>query len=199
MLSRRVGEFLLACLLATSAAAVEPEQACADCHGKDGASTESDVPIIGGLSEQYLLDAMAAYRGKTRPCPESKFRAGDTKRARTDMCRIAAELGEAGAATVAKHLAAEPFVRARQASDPAKAAHGKKLHDLHCEKCHADGGASSEDDSGVLAGQWMPYLRASMKEFTGGARPVPEKMKPKIDKLTGAEIDALVHYYGSQQ
>ena len=188
-------------LLASAAApapAAEPEALCADCHGKDGASQESDVPNIGGLSEQYLLDTMAAYRDKARPCPESKFRAGDTKRPKTDMCQVAAKLG-ADTAVVAKHLAAEPFARARQPFDPAKAARGAKLHEQSCEKCHSEGGTLADDDSGILAGQWTPYLRASFEEFKAGTRPLPEKMKPKFDPLKPDDLEALLHYYASQQ
>jgi sulfide dehydrogenase cytochrome subunit len=191
---------LLALLLAPAAAfAGSADEACAGCHGKDGASTESDVPVIGGLSEQYLVDAMAAYRDRQRPCPDSKYRAGDTRRAKTSMCEIAAKLGAEGAATAAKDLAAAPFVRARQPFDAAKAAAGRKVHEQSCEKCHAAGGSDAADDAGILAGQWQPYLRASFAEFGKGARPMPEKMKPKFTALKPDELEALLHFYASQQ
>lgn len=172
---------------------------CADCHGRDGASTESDVPVIGGASEQYLLDSMAAYRDGKRPCPESKYRAGNTQRPKTDMCKIASKLNTDDTAKVAKDLAAKPFVRAKQPFDAAKAATGRKVHDMHCEKCHADAGSSPEDDGGILAGQWMPYLKATFKDYTDAKRPMPEKMKAKWDKLSLANQEALLHYYASQQ
>ena len=199
MLRKRVGGIIATCLLAGCAAAAEPEQLCAGCHGKAGASAESDIPTIGGLSQAYLLDAMAAYRDKKRPCPESKFRAGDRTRPATTMCRVAADLGEAGAAPVAKYLAAEPFVKAKQPFDAPKAARGKQLHEQACEKCHSEGGTLADDDAGILAGQWTPYLRASFEEFRKGARPVPEKMQPKFEPLKPDEIEALLHYYASQQ
>lgn len=172
---------------------------CADCHGKDGTSTESDVPSIGGLSEQYILDSMEAYRERKRPCPESTYRAGDTKRPKTDMCQVAIKLGAEGAAAEAREYAAKPFVKARQKFDAAKVAVGKKLHDQACEKCHSEGGTLADDDAGVLAGQWMPYLKASFAEFASGARPMPEKMKPKFEPLKPEEREALLHYYASQQ
>ena len=90
-------------------------------------------------------------------------------------------------------------MRAKQTFNAAQVATGKKIHDLACEKCHADGGSSTDDDAGVLAGQWMPYLKASMEEFMSGKRPIPEKMKPKVEKLKPAEIEALLNYYASQQ
>jgi cytochrome subunit of sulfide dehydrogenase len=176
-----------------------PAEACYDCHGRDGASTEPDVPIIGGLSEAYLTDSMMAYRDKERPCPESKYRAGDKSRPATDMCRIAAALSKAEIGNISKHLAAEPFVRAKQKADPQKAAAGKKIHEAQCERCHEDGGSSAADDAGILAGQWMKYLELSFQQYTDGSRPMPEKMKPRFEKLTPAEKEALIHFYGSFQ
>lgn len=191
-----VAAFLLA---AAPVAAAGELDVCADCHGKDGASTESDVPIIGGLSEQYLVDSMAAYRDGKRPCPETPWRGGDRKRPKTDMCKVAGKLSADDTVKVAKALAAKSFAKARQPFDAAKAATGKKVHDMACEKCHSEGGTLAEDDSGILAGQWTPYLRASFEEFRSGQRPLPEKMKPKFTPLKPNEAEALLHYYASQQ
>jgi cytochrome subunit of sulfide dehydrogenase len=198
MLKQLTGLATMALALALAPAALA-NGGCSDCHGKNGASTESDVPSIGGLSEQYLLDSMAAYRAKERPCPESKYRAGDTKRPKTTMCKIAADLGEAGTAKEAKEYAAKPFVRARQPFDAAKATLGKKVHDAQCEKCHSEGGALADDDAGILAGQWMPYLKDTFDQYAKGTRPQPEKMKVKLDALKPADVEALLHYYASQQ
>jgi sulfide dehydrogenase cytochrome subunit len=184
-------------LLASLGAAAADE--CADCHGKDGASTESDVPSIGGVSEQYLIDSMAAYRDSKRPCAESAWRAGDKKRPKTDMCKIAGKLSAEDTARIAKDLAAKPFVRAKQPFDAAKAAAGKKVHDTACEKCHSEGGSLAEDEAGILAGQWMPYMRDTFAQYTKGARPQPEKMKVKFNALKPEEQEALLHYYASQQ
>ena len=185
--------------LAPLAATAAPDDACADCHGKDGASTEADVPVIGGVSEAYLNDAMAAYRDSKRPCAESAYRAGDKKRPKTDMCKIAAKLSAEETAAVSKDLAGEPFVRVKQKFDAAKAATGKKVHDTACEKCHSEGGAAADDDAGVLAGQPMAYLKDTFTQYTKGARPQPEKMKVKFNALKPDELEALLHYYASQQ
>jgi sulfide dehydrogenase cytochrome subunit len=45
----------------------------------------------------------------------------------------------------------------------------------------------------------MPYLEEQFEEYSTGKRPVPKKMKPKMDKLTEDDIKALVQYYGSFQ
>ncbi len=193
----------IACALLLCAAfparAGDPGLSCADCHGKDGASTESEAPVIGGLSDQYLTDAMAAYRDKKRPCLETQYRAGDTKRPKTTMCEIAAKLSADDTLKVVRGLSAKPFVKAKQKFDAAKAATGKKIHDAQCEKCHAEGGGSADDDAGILAGQWMPYTKATLADMMGGKRPNPEKMKVKTDPLKAEEVEALLHYYASQQ
>jgi cytochrome subunit of sulfide dehydrogenase len=169
---------------------------CAGCHGKDGASTESDVPIIGGYSAKYLADSLTNYRTKARPCPETKYRSGAQKGQSTDMCSVASKLSDADITAIADTLAKKPFVRATQTADAGKAERGKRIHDAHCTKCHEDGGSSPDDDAGILAGQWMPYVRHTFEEFHSG-RPMPKKMKPKFDELTPDDVDALVNYFGS--
>jgi cytochrome subunit of sulfide dehydrogenase len=201
-MARKTGCQILAALLALAfalPASAAPDDGCADCHGKDGASTESDVPVIGGVSETYLNDTMAAYRDSKRPCAATAYRAGDKKRPKTDMCKIAAKLSAEETAAVSKDLAADPFVKAKQKFDAAKAATGKKIHDTACEKCHSEGGALADDDAGILAGQWMSYLKDTFAQYTKGSRPQPEKMKVKFNALKPDEQEALLHYYASQQ
>src|SRR4249919_144884 len=92
-------------------------ETCASCHGKDGASTESDVPIIGGYSAKYLADSLANYKNKARPCPEVKYPAGAIKGQRADMCAIAGKLSDADTAAISDYMSTKPFVRAKQAAD----------------------------------------------------------------------------------
>jgi len=40
---------------------------CDDCHGKDGISTDDDIPIIAGQSYIVLEDALAATVTHTKP------------------------------------------------------------------------------------------------------------------------------------
>ena len=191
---------LFSLTLATGAAAADLAKLvenCSNCHGKDGASSESDVPIIGGVSAQYLIDSMTAYKKKARPCPETKYHAGGKKGQKTDMCQVAKDLSDTDVKELAKHYAGKKFVRAQQKTDAALANKGKELHDRRCEKCHSEGGSLAADDGGILAGQWMPYLRETFKDYGAGKRPMPEKMKPKMENLGKDDIDALVNYYGS--
>ncbi len=170
---------------------------CANCHGKDGASADSSVPIIGGMSASYITDTLAAYKTKDRPCPAVEIKAGDKKGTKSDMCEVTKELGDADVKQVAEYLAKQKFVKASQTPDPGLAAKGQQIHQLNCEKCHSNNGSVADDDSGFLAGQWLPYLKQQITEFKSGARKADPKMKPVIDKIDAAGIDDLLNYYAS--
>ncbi len=195
--------FMLAAILLGSypawTLAHDPAHFCMDCHGVDGASTEPDLPIIGGLPRQYMINALASYWEGTRPCPDSKFRAGDTGREKTNMCKIAKELSTRDVELIATFYASKPFVPAIQTTDPAKALKGRQLHVMHCQGCHLAGGKAAKHDAGILAGQWMDYLRVIFQDFKEGTRAMPVGMESKFSELAADELEALVHFYGSQR
>jgi len=196
------GTALFSLFLATSVSAADVAKMledCDNCHGKDGASTEPEIPIIGGISALVLNDTMIAYQEKDRPCPESEYPTGDKKGQKTTMCKIAADLSEDEIKQLGSHYAGKPFVRAKQKFDPALAAKGKPVHDDLCEKCHEEGGSLASNDAGILAGQWMPYMRHAFKGYSSGDRPMTKKMKKKYKKLSDEDIEALIHYYASIQ
>jgi sulfide dehydrogenase cytochrome subunit len=175
---------------------VEP---CAGCHGKDGVSTESEIPIIAGNSATYIIDTMVSFKDEERPCEETEILDGPRKGEKDDMCKIAADLSEADTKLIAEHFAGKPFVRAKQDFDADKAKLGKGIHDTSCKKCHEDGGSSPDDDAGIMAGQWIPYLRDQFEEYAADERPMPKKMKTKFKKLNETDMENLVHYYASFQ
>jgi cytochrome subunit of sulfide dehydrogenase len=88
-------------------------------------------------------------------------------------------------------------VRTPQKFDAELAKKGKMLHDKLCEKCHSEGGSVASDDLGILAGQKMAYLEEQFKFFKEGKRPIDKKMKPKMEELDKAGLEAVVNYYGS--
>ena len=65
-----VAEFSMAALLAWSgvhaADGVEIAEGGDNCHGKNGHSTEEDVPSIGGFSEFGIMDLLESYRDRLR-------------------------------------------------------------------------------------------------------------------------------------
>jgi len=162
---------------------------CVGCHGGDGSSNGPATPTIAGLSQDYFVEVM------------EEFATGEVPS--TIMGRIAKGYTKDEFKTLAKYYGDKPFVQAKQSFDKKLVKKGKKLHDKYCEKCHADGGTSAEDDAGVLAGQWTPYLNWSMADFKAGHREAPKKMKKKMKKMLSKEGNkghqALISYYASQQ
>ncbi|GAB4116261.1 MAG: c-type cytochrome [Sideroxydans sp.] len=183
-----------------SALSVSPDdlaKECAYCHGKAGASTDPEVPIIGGYSTEFLVNNITTYRDHERDCPDTKYRSGPKKGKTTNMCQVAHGLTDSDIRQLAVYFSKKKFVRAKQQVDAALAAKGQEIHEYYCEKCHSEGASEAKDDAGVMAGQWMPYLRQAFDEFATGKRPIPKKMKLKFDQLSPEDMNALVHYYGS--
>ena len=192
-----VGAYAPASLAADPATTFD--QKCASCHGKNGASTEPKIPIIGGYSSKYIVETLGAFKKKVRTCAEVEIPAGPKKGTRSDMCKVLADLPEDDIEALAKYLAAQRFVRAKQPFDAVKAQKANAVYKLRCEKCHEDNGSSPSEDNGILAGQWMPYLRDQLVGFRTGKRPIDDKMKQRLDKVTPEEEDLLIHFFASQQ
>jgi sulfide dehydrogenase cytochrome subunit len=158
---------------------------CAGCHGPDGASAGPATPNIAGLSEVYFTDTMLAFKN------------GD--RASTVMGRIAKGYSEDEIKLMAGYFAKLPIAITTQKTDAAKVATGEKLYSKNCSKCHDENGALADDDAGILASQWLPYMSYSMEDFKAGSREMPKKMKKKVDALSDDELDALLQFFASQQ
>jgi sulfide dehydrogenase cytochrome subunit len=175
--------------LMTGASASMLSNTCAGCHGTNGASTGPAAPTIAGLSKDYFVEVMQGFAN------------GEVYS--TIMGRIAKGYSEEEINLMADFYGAKPFVKAKQKFDAKLAKDGAKLHDKYCEKCHAEGGTSAEDDAGVLAGQWTPYVKWTMDDFQSGKREMPKKMKKKVKKMLAtkgdASMDALMNFYASQQ
>jgi sulfide dehydrogenase cytochrome subunit len=172
---------------------------CAACHGRNGVSSEPTIPTIAGYSEKYISDSLKNFRTKARACAQVSIPSGPNKGKKSDMCKVTAELGDADADAVAKYLASQKFVRAKQPFDGALAAKGNSVYKLRCEKCHENNGSSPDEDNGILAGQWMPYLKEQIANFRAGRRPIDEKMKQRLDKVNKEEEEQLLHFFASQQ
>ena len=195
-ISLTFGLFASASMAGDLEAAVEN---CNGCHGDNGVSQWTDVPTIAGVPEFVHADALYIFRDEARPCTESKYRQGDTSRAATTMCAVAADLSDEMIDELAAHYAALPFVAAKQEFDAGLAAAGKAVHEAECDRCHSEGGSNPEDEAGILAGQWMGYLEDTFAEYKSGEREQPSKMEEKLNALSDDDIKALVNYYASQQ
>jgi cytochrome subunit of sulfide dehydrogenase len=174
-------------------------QSCNDCHGNNGLSQSQAMPSIAGISTTVLEGALTGFKAKRLPCPKVSYQHGDTKRPQTDMCTVAAALSDAQIKDLAAHYAKLPFKPMQQPFDAAKAAAGKKIHARDCEACHSNSGRDPADDSSLLAGQPLGYLKAALDDFKTGKRQAEKKMNDKVGKLPAADLEALAHYYASVQ
>lgn len=192
--SKTLKSVLLACGFALSGAVFADTPSaemlantCAGCHGTYGVSNGPATPSLAGISTEYFTEAMEEYKEGIRPS--------------TIMSRIAKGYSKEEASLMAGYFSKQKFVPAMQESDSKLVKQGQKLHDKYCEKCHAEGGTSAEDDAGILAGQWTPYLQYTMADFMSGKREMPKKMKKKVEKMQkkqgDAAMTALFNYYSS--
>ena len=172
---------------------------CNDCHGDDGVSQWDDMPTIAGIDAFVHSEALYVYRDRARPCATTEYRQGDTSRAPTNMCDAVQNLSDEQIEAIAEHYAALPFAPAKQPFDADLAEQGEAIHDKACARCHSDGGSNPEDEASILAGQWMGYMRTTFAEYASGEREQPIAMKRTMDPLTEEEVEALLHYYASQQ
>ena len=189
-------------LMASAVSAVDLDtvmQKCNDCHGDDGVSQWSDVPTIAGIDEFVHSDALFIYRDQERPCADRAYNQGDTSRPETNMCSVTEGLSDEDIEEIAAAYSELPYVRATQDFDASLAAAGEAVHNEHCDKCHSDGGTNVEDEASMLGGQQMGYLESTFAQFAAGEREQPAKMKDVMDPLSDDDVEALLHYYASQQ
>lgn len=172
---------------------------CDKCHGADGVSQWSDMPTIAGIDEFVHSEALFIYRDEARPCAESDYRLGDTSRPAANMCDLSRDLNDEQIEALAAHYAALEFVPAAQEFDARLAADGAAIHEAGCAICHSDGGSNPADESSILAGQWMGYMRSTFEHYRTGERDQPPRMQKAIDELGEDDIEALLNYYASQQ
>ena len=173
---------------------VDLVQMCEGCHGKDGISTQPDVPIIAGFSHEGFLNTMDMFRDDDR-IALSFQRPGEPE---TVMNDIARQLSDEDVEALAAYFSQRPFKAAAQPFDRELASRGEILHKRRCEGCHTHNGAKPVEDAAILAGQWTPYLRRQFDNIRMGKRLVPPSMYRYIKRLPPGGIDALLNFYASQ-
>ena len=210
---KATGAFILCTMLCTSVyaehnAASMLTNTCVACHGNQGNSGGPAIPSLAGLSPNYFMAAMLAYKYDNEEELEKVIDEDEDfvdveafPRYSTIMGRLAKGYTEEEIKTMAHYFSSQSAARPEQKFNEEQAAAGKKLHKKYCEKCHEDEGRSAEDDTGVLAGQWKPYFLYTMHDYVEGHRAMPKKMRKKLEEVTesvGHEgIEQLAQYYAS--
>jgi sulfide dehydrogenase cytochrome subunit len=169
---------------------------CERCHGKNGNSEKDQVPNIAGFSSAYFVSTMEDYQKGDRPGKEFETEGHE----KTDMNAIAKKFSKEELEALGEFFAKHTFQAHEQETDPKLVKKGKKLYKKRkCKKCHTENGSEADDDAGILAGQWMPYLQSQFDQFKEGKRTQPKKMKKRFDKLEEGDIPALIHFFASQK
>lgn len=160
---------------------------CGMCHGQDGNSPSSTIPSIAQFPMQYFLHTMDAYKNDGRKSEMMKS--------------FVHTLTEHQLVEIGYYYEKQKYIPREQKFDADKAAKGKVLHHKYCEKCHENEGRVTDNNYGVLAGQWIPYNIKAIKDYLDGNRKVAPMMVTKLKALkkeAGDEgIEQLAHFYAS--
>jgi len=162
-------------------------QQCGMCHGQDGNSPSSTIPSLAGVTLDYFKHTLDAYKNDGR---KSEL-----------MKSFVHTLNEHQINEIGSYFNKQTFKPRDQQFDSAKAEKGKALHNKYCEKCHENEGRITDNNYGILAGQWMPYLTQALKDYLDGKRRAPPMMITKLKALkqdAGDDgIEQVVNYYAS--
>lgn len=160
---------------------------CSMCHGTDGNSPADTAPSIAGITEYYFKYTMDAYKNNGRDSAVMKMFVDNL---------VADDIN-----LLAKYFAAQKPKSSVQEFNAELAQQGRLLHNKYCERCHSNNGSTSSDGYGILAGQWLPYLRLTLTEYTQGKRRVNDMMLIKLKKVRAEAgekaLEQLIHFYAS--
>ena len=185
---------------------------CVACHGAGGVSQGPAIPSLAGLTRNYFVGTMLAYKyaddeeGLEAALDElyqdeAYEYAEAFPRYSTIMSRLAGGYTLEEIIVMADVFADQAVVPVAQNYAADEVALGEELHDEYCGNCHEEGGLSTADDVGLLAGQWLPYLEYTMEDYLADRREMPKKMRTKLKKMYeahgGEGLHSLLQYYAS--
>ncbi len=153
-------------------------QACADCHGADGNSTQPGVPSLAGQQPLYFMAASRAYLNGTRGT-------SDMKPALVGLSHIDLEklaLFYASQAPAARDAA--PFGNPLAGATLSAA----------CAGCHGAGGVSHDAATPSLAGQDPQYMVNALEAYRGHVR----QHDVMLAERTLEEIENIAAFYAVQ-
>jgi len=154
---------------------------CAGCHSADGNSVVNGTPSLAGLSEEYLVSAITAYKTSARTEPM--------------MNAFVAGLPVQDIGHIATFYAAQsPSARRNTTSGDSQAG---KAAAKACEGCHGADGNSADPATPSVAGQDALYLVKAIDEYKSGARK-HDLMTSVVGVLDESEIANLAAFYTAQ-
>jgi len=142
------------------------------------------MPSIAGLPEAYLKNIMMEWK--------------TGKRASANMTRLIKGYSEDEIAALAGYYAKLPWKPQPQSVAADVLLKGKDASEA-CENCHGKTGASEEDDTPHLNGQWAKYLELELMKYRDPGFAMPHrKMTNAAKKLGADQVQPAAQYYGAQ-
>ncbi|HET7876181.1 MAG TPA: c-type cytochrome [Methylomirabilota bacterium] len=160
---------------------------CAACHGKNGNSRSSTMPILAGMDPAYFKKQMEAYAKGDRPSAE--------------MEPYAKQVLDIGADDLAAHFARQKRAPTPISAPAAAVERGRAASQL-CVTCHGqDGRGDRAKLIPSLAGQPPGYLKEQMLLFRSDERNPKDQelkaIKAVMKRVPDAALDDLAAYYSS--
>lgn len=151
---------------------------CWSCHGRDGRSNDSTMPVIWGQTADYIMKQLSDYR--------------DGGRENQIMSSMAESIPRSKLAEAAKIISLKPWP---QLDAPVSKA---LLPDLAqaCTACHGADLMGAVTDAGPaprLAGQNERYLAEQMQAFATGLRANQDIMTSMMRAIDAAQREVLAH------
>jgi cytochrome c553 len=152
---------------------------CASCHGGDGNSTDPKNPRLAGLSADYLVAAINAYKDGSR---------------KNDLMRnqVIALRDQEIQDLAAYYASKEP--QALAIRKPLTIAEWN----ARCSRCHGSNGNSTDSRFPVLAGQNEAYLAKAIGQYHTGERE-NELMFAMSFLMSKSDVDKLAAFYSQQR
>lgn len=156
----------------------EQANACFNCHGVNGVSTNPAIPHIAGQNEEYLINQLKAFQSGLRNSPlmnnvSKTLSAGEIQGLALFFSKLDLTKGS-------NHITAE--------------AAGKQFYS-QCWSCHGEKGEGAGSYP-RLAGQQITYLIQQMKKFKSGERKNPA-MQAIAAGISEYDMKMLAAYIGS--
>jgi len=152
---------------------------CKSCHGAEGIPTGADIPIIAGQEYYYLYVQLKDYKAGRR---ENAIMSGMVQSMDKDAMKALAE-----------HFSTMEWPRVVQETADEQASAGESAAvSGQCSQCHS----TYQGDSRIprLAGQHLPYLAQTMKDFKHKVRLNSPAKGSLMDSYSDADIDAIAHF-----
>ena len=149
---------------------------CGGCHGGQGVSTDSATPSLAGQDEQYLVEAIKAYRTSRK---RENMRVYITGLADKDIGNIAA------------------FYAVQASKAPEKGQTLVQEYTERCNRCHAAGVENAAVAIPRIQGQDKDYLVMALRAYRDDRRESSTMHKMSLP-YGDSIIESIAAYYAAQ-